>query len=230
MKDFGNKVVTGDPVLDTLINNKKNIFLFLGLTIFGLSCFLVYRHRRNSVNQSAYVALASFMEIKKAFLKKENGVELLLEKLDEFFIQNKCSGLAPVFLLEKANLLYSENKITESIAVMNQALNGMPAGILKDLYKIKLCRMMINSKNDSEVESGISELESLSVKSETDTAAKKMVLYFLHIAHWNKGNMEKAKNFGFKFLALDAAKEEQSYSFSKFAEIVSTNLDLISVE
>lgn len=230
MKDFGNRVATGDPVLDILINNKKNILLFLGLTFFGLSCFLIYRHRRNSVNQSAYVALTNFMEIKKAFLKKENGAELLLEKLDDFFIQNKSSGLAPVFLLEKAALLYSEDKTSESIAVMNQALKAMPSGMLKDLYKIKLCRMMINSKIDSEIASGILELESLSVKSETDPTAKKMVLYFLHIAHWNQRNMEKAKNFGIKFLSLDSAKEEQNYSFSKFSEIVSTNLDLISAE
>jgi len=230
MKGLSKKVVTGDSVLDTLINNKNSILISLVLVIVAASVFFLYNYRKSQINQSAYAAMTHFLELKKTLEKTENGSQVLLGKLDSFFSENKSSGLAPVFLLEKADLLISQGNDSEAITVMRDALKLMSNGLFKDLYHIKLCRLMLLSQDLEVSARGLAELEELSVKSDTDPAARKMSHYFLHKAFWHTKDFEKSVAFGKKFLSLEPEVSNRDYSYSKFAEDVSQNLDLITAE
>lgn len=213
---------TGDKVLDTIFTHRKTIVWFMA-TLLGISTiYATYSYYKNQLNRRGFVAMTKLLEEKK---NASGNFEDFFARFDQYLTEAQGSNLAPFLSLEKANVLAGKGEYEQALQLFNKAINDLPSGLIKDLYLIK--KFQVKAAIPESREAALQELEALSMKSDFDSAAKSMALYFLHTMHWNDKNIEKALAFGQNFLKT-SQPTEKDFSVSKLTEEVTFNVNLLT--
>jgi len=221
--------MVGDQILQLLAKHWKRLLggvCILFVLLFG---YFLLHYRATVVNQSAYAALTKLWDAEGELMPQKNGLAKFLILIEEAIANNKNSGLGAFLLMEKANAYLQAQNYQEALPLMDEALQAMPAGFIKDLYVLKKLLVSVTAAEEDGKNAAFTELESFAIRSDTDAAVKKMALYFLHKRYWQQKDFERAIAFGKKFLEVaQSMAGGDSYQFSRLSEIVTANLALIT--
>jgi len=214
------KAVFTDWYNTIFVKDKKNgkyaKFIMAGLVVFaiGWGAYYAYNYfifRRESAAQKI------FNECLREFENVEKGDGSWYDVQVAFqmgYKQHASSKLAPYFLAYKAEALNNDGKKKEAIETLGQALEKMnkSAGMFS-MYKTKLALMKLDMKDDPVLQKeGLQELEAIACVGTADKACEESsgnhsALYYLGLYHWEKNDIQMAKNIWQKLVAMQVDKE-----------------------
>ena len=233
-----------DKISSIIAPYKKMIALLLAMTaISGLGTWW-YVWRKNIINQGAHQALIQLEEYankkiassdadandvdSSEFKNKEEKWAALKNAATAAYGKFSSSKLAPFFLAYASQATGEQGNKAEAISTLEKAVNEMSSGDLKDLYRVKLAILKMDSEGD-DVSAGLEVLQS--VASESGSGAQALALYRLGEYFWIQKKFDEVKNYwGQLILNYGNPVESQLGTLepSVWAEKAKSRLELIT--
>jgi hypothetical protein len=196
-----------DKISGIVAPYKKMIALLLAMTtISGLGTWW-HVGRKNRISQGAHEALIQLEEYaNKNVANSDDGKEddsakskneekwaTLKNSATAAYDKFSSSKLAPFFLAYVSQATGEQGNKTEAISTLEKAVEEMTAGDLKDLYRVKLAILKIDSESDDVSRAGLEALQN--VASESGSGAQALALYRLGEYFWTQKKFDEVKNY-----------------------------------
>ncbi len=225
MENYGKNVST-DKVFENVLKN-KNIFFALFLTLLVCAAGVYFYLRRQvCLREEGTFLLARMIEIRKN--AKPENLEFFLQEAESLIIKSEKTEQYPFLLAQKASVLAKSGQFDQASNLFDIASQKVKNNLFAGLYAVKKCYFKILQNKETLLDEALSELKELSLVSHP--VAKKLALYVLHQYYWTRSDFEKALVYGSSFLKQANLEDSKEISLPKLSEIVSNNLNLISVE
>jgi tetratricopeptide (TPR) repeat protein len=241
--------MTVEVFIKKVKEHQNRILAIIGLVAAISGGVFGYFYYKKMRAEAAYAALTEALEYFDAPVKKD-GDSKEKEVVDDFNFLNKkeftgdsqkwekvntvfktgyeahkSSGVAPFFLVYRAEALVKLNNLPEAIEVMRAALSRMPNHKVKSYYNVKLALMLVDVRSAVAVEEGVKILKEIA--RDDKNIAHDMALYFLGEYFWYEKKFNEAKNYWNQLLL---AYEKQDKYQSPWVEPAKEKLRLIDVD
>lgn len=192
------------------------------VTIFAMWGYRAYRLRKEAAEQ---IALAQGIQ---ACHEAETGESIQWEQaellLQNGYEQHKHGKLAPFFLVFMADAQARQNKTTEAIATLKEAIEALPSDSpFVNLYKIKYALMRKDLPDKADQEAGLAELRNLAYVQENIN--RDCALYYLGLHYWVLDDLAQAKTIWQELIEL-VSTYEKGFGASPWGKLAQEKLAL----
>lgn len=225
LQNYYGKEASADKVLEGLVQHKKSIMFGIGICCVLVIFAWVYFYKQKVSNQAGTTLLAKMIVLTKS--ASAGNVEKGLQDFDALIQEGVRTNAYPHLLAGKASFLAKNGKYEEAASLLQSAADKTNSELFSGLYLLKKCQIKLLSDDEEVVSEGLAQLQELSMTS--DLNVKRFALYVLHKYFWDTADFDKALLFGRQFLNTRSENAREVFH-SKLEEIVTFNVDLISLE
>jgi predicted negative regulator of RcsB-dependent stress response len=188
----------------------RHIMSGMIVTLIILAGYLGYRWYIVSREQTAYHAIAEYMQDYRMASRAQNPTEWQrVDALLSFgYTHNKGSNIAPFFLLLRADALLGQSKNDEAMQVLDQAIAILPASsVMMPLFKTKRALLLLDSADQAVQKEGLQQL--IVLGRDKLNRFNDIALFYLGRYYWVHNNSADAKKVWQEL--VDLAALEKAY-------------------
>jgi tetratricopeptide (TPR) repeat protein len=128
-----------------------------------------------------------------SFSSREEKWEKVSALFNKAYQGNASSSIAPYFKAFEAEALLNQQKHSQAIETLAQAVSEINDPAIKANYSLKLALMQLDDANESSHQKGFTHLKSLAEN--TKSLVHDAALFYLGSYFWHKQEFDVAKNY-----------------------------------